>query len=50
MESFLHYYEQMYAKYLPDAAQHAKRLLRGQFLKLTLTETQIAEFTVSTSC
>nr|CDQ03123.1 Bm1071, isoform a [Brugia malayi] len=44
MESFLQYYEQMHMKYLPNAAEHTKKLIERKFIRSSLYESQIREF------
>ncbi|VDM07196.1 unnamed protein product [Wuchereria bancrofti] len=44
MESFLQYYEQMHTKYLPNAAEHTKKLIERKFIRPSLDESQIREF------
>ncbi|VDN90760.1 unnamed protein product [Brugia pahangi] len=44
MESFLQYYEQMHMKYLPNAAEHTKKLIEKKFIRSSLYESQIREF------
>ncbi|KAL3993954.1 Prominin family protein [Acanthocheilonema viteae] len=44
IETFMQSYEEMYAKYLSNATQHAKQLLETEYFNLTLSDIQMHEF------